>query len=74
MEEKLRDYREDLYGIVIPSDEMLLRTKYQWFAILQEEDVINTTPCLSKYLFKSIYNDYCITNVQGRCSDNHLEI
>ena len=74
MEEKLIDYREDLYGIVIPSDEMLLRTKYQWFAILQEEDVINTTPCLSKYLFKSIYNDYCITNVQGRCSDNHLEI
>ena len=40
---------ETLYGIYIPSDELLRRPKFQYFAILPVDDVLKTDSVLAKY-------------------------
>jgi len=46
-----------LFGISIPSEEMLRRPKYSWFAILPYEDVLNSNVILTKYFQASIVDD-----------------
>jgi hypothetical protein len=41
-------------GIYIPADEILTRPKFQWFAVLPAEDILNTNMIVSKYLKSSI--------------------
>jgi hypothetical protein len=43
-----------LYGILIPSDELLKRPKYQWFSILPYEDAMQAKTILSKYMQASM--------------------
>jgi len=55
MEESFLDVdMQKLYGIYIPKDEILKRPKYQWFAILPYEDVLNSNIILSKFFKSSI--------------------
>jgi hypothetical protein len=42
------------YGVYIPAEEVLARTKYQWFASLSTDEVLNTTAVVAKYLKASI--------------------
>jgi len=59
MEEAFLDVdMKKIYGIYIPKDELLKRPKYQWFAILPYEDVLNSNIILSK-IFKSSIIDTC---------------
>lgn len=46
-----------LFGIYIPSDELLRRPKYSWFAILPKDDVLNSRVILAKYFQASIVDD-----------------
>ena len=64
MEESMIDLRKDLYGIIIPRDELLLRTKHQWFAVLSEDEAIHTNACVSKFLFKAIHKHYQTFSVE----------
>lgn len=43
-----------LYGVYIPADDLLIRTKYSWFAVLPTHQVINTHTIVAKYLKLSI--------------------
>ena len=43
-----------LYGIFIPADDLLIRPKYAWFAVLPTHQVINTHTIAAKYLKLSI--------------------
>ena len=43
-----------LYGINIPSKELLIRPKYSWFAILPYQDCLQTKTILSKYMASSM--------------------
>jgi hypothetical protein len=43
-----------LYGIFIPADDLLIRPKYAWFAVLPTYQVINTHTIVAKYLKLSI--------------------
>ena len=53
MEENYLDIDHSrVYGVLIPSEEILNRPKYQWFAILPEEDVLESRMIISK-LFKA---------------------
>jgi len=52
--EESLDITPSAYGIYIPSEEILSRTKYQWFAALPEEDILNTTAVVVKYIKASI--------------------
>jgi hypothetical protein len=43
-----------LYGLFIPADDLLIRNKYAWFAVLPTHQVINTHTIAAKYLKLSI--------------------
>ena len=55
IEEKYLDVNAtNLYGIQIPSEDILKRTKYQWFAILPEKDILESRMAISTYFKTSI--------------------
>jgi hypothetical protein len=62
MEENYIDYPSDLYGIYIPGEVILNRTKYQWFAVMSEEDILSSNMVISKYLQSSIIDNKNIYN------------
>lgn len=39
----------DCFGIYIPGDEFLKRTKYQWFSVLSLEELVNSEMAISNY-------------------------
>ena len=43
-----------LYGIFIPAEDLLIRPKYAWFAVLPAYQVLNTHTIVAKYLKLSI--------------------
>jgi hypothetical protein len=63
MEEAFLDVNmTKIYGIYIPKDELLKRPKYQWFAILPYEDVLNSNIILSKFFKSSIMDSTPISS------------
>jgi hypothetical protein len=54
MEEEFLNVHDSLIGIYIPEDEILIRPKYQWFAVLSSEEVLKTKAIIAKYLMASI--------------------
>jgi hypothetical protein len=55
MEDKYLDIDSSrIYGVLIPSEDILTRPKYQWFAILPEEEVLETRMVISKLLKASM--------------------
>lgn len=50
MEETQLDVSPDLYGLYIPYDELLKRIKYQWFSVMNEQDILKSNVALSKYI------------------------
>lgn len=44
------EYPEELQGILIPQDEILKRYKYQWFAALSPQQIMDNDFILAKYL------------------------
>jgi hypothetical protein len=45
---------EKTYGIYIPGEEVLKRTKYQWFAVLSAEELMNSNMIVTKYLINAL--------------------
>jgi hypothetical protein len=41
------------FGIVIPEDEILKRTKYQWFSVMSVDEIIESNMIIAKYLKES---------------------
>jgi len=54
MEEAFITFHPNSYGVYIPADEILRRPKYQWFAVLSSEAVLQTNAIISKHLLASI--------------------
>lgn len=54
MEEDYLDLSEKAVGIYIPEDEILTRTKYQWFAVIPSEQLFEVNAIVIKYLKASI--------------------
>ena len=50
LDSKFINFVEDILGIYIPSDDILQRTKYQWFARLSQEQVLESNTILSKHI------------------------
>tara|TARA_B100002019_G_scaffold270442_1_gene264032 strand:+ start:122 stop:1162 length:1041 start_codon:yes stop_codon:yes gene_type:complete len=48
------DLDSSAYGIYIPADEVLSRTKYQWLANISSEQLLNSELIIAKYLRASI--------------------
>lgn len=54
MSEDFLDLPCNSYGIYIPDKEILTRKKYQWFAVMDAENILQSNIILSKYLKASI--------------------
>lgn len=54
MEENYIDLDHRAVGIYIPADEILRRTKYQWFAVLPSDNILHSKMIISKYFVTSI--------------------
>ena len=54
MDEKELGLSQDNLGIYIPGDELLKRTKYQWYPVLSIPEVLHSTPIVSKYLREAL--------------------
>jgi len=63
MEEEFLDLNPKTYGIYIPDEEILSRTKYQWFAVMSTDELLNTNAIISKYIKASIVDDYATNNI-----------
>ena len=50
MEDKPLSLHPDCYGVYIPHEEIMKRTKYQWFSVSSIEDVITSKTAIAKYL------------------------
>lgn len=56
--EQYLDISNDIYGILIPENEILERTKYKWFAVMNGEQILNTDMIIAKYMKRSIIENY----------------
>jgi hypothetical protein len=54
LEDNYLDLNENIYGIYIPEDEILIRPKYQWFAVLSTEQLLETNSFLTKHIKSSM--------------------
>lgn len=72
LEENYLDLSPNSYGIYIPEDEILKRPKYQWFAVLPIEQILDSNIIIAKYFKTSIVdtsNEYLKNNKK-----NHINI
>ncbi len=53
MGENYLDLDNDAYGIIVPGDEILMRTKYEWFAVLPTEQLLKANPIIMKYIMSA---------------------
>jgi hypothetical protein len=47
------EFSENMNGILIPDEDILKRTKYQWFARMSPEQILNSELIISKYILLS---------------------
>ena len=50
LENKELDINLDSFGIYIPSDDILIRTKYQWFARMSQDQILASNISISKFM------------------------
>jgi nucleotidyltransferase/DNA polymerase involved in DNA repair len=56
IEEAFLNLSTESFGLYIPADEILVRTKFQWFAVLPSEQILKSNMIVSKYLTTAIVN------------------
>lgn len=70
MEDSFLDIDSDkIYGIQIPRDDILRRTKYQWFAILPVKDILESNIILSKFFKVSMVDSAESILNEKTCTD-----
>jgi hypothetical protein len=50
MEETYLDLHTDCVGIYIPENELLSRKRYQWFAVMPTDELMNTNMAITRYM------------------------
>ena len=65
MEEEYLELDPSCYGIYIPNEEILKRPKYEWFAVMESDQLLKTNLSIVKYMKSSIMDtmdEYTKTN------------
>uniref|UniRef100_A0A6C0HZN3 Uncharacterized protein n=1 Tax=viral metagenome TaxID=1070528 RepID=A0A6C0HZN3_9ZZZZ len=65
MEDNYLDLNPNMYGIYIPQDEILSRPKFQWFAVLDSAQILETKTFIAKHFKASIVDSYYDTTNSG---------
>jgi len=58
LEDNYLDLNPNMYGIYIPEDELLTRPKFQWFAILDSAQIMETNTFLARQFKASMVDSY----------------
>jgi hypothetical protein len=58
LEDNYLDLNPNMYGIYIPEDELLTRPKFQWFAVLDSSQIMETNTFLSRHFKASIVDSF----------------
>ena len=58
MEDKFLDLSPKSYGVYIPGDEVLRRTKFQWLANMSKEELLESNIAIVKYIKASMVDEY----------------
>jgi len=66
MGEDYLDLQKDVYGIYLPYDDILKRIKYQWFAVMNGDQLIETNTIVAKYLKASLVDSAYETTSASR--------
>lgn len=64
----------DMYGILIPSEELLHRPHYQWFSILPYKDALAAKTILSKYMSSSMVDSVRSVYDQNKSSTSMIKL
>jgi hypothetical protein len=70
-EDNYLDLKDGLYGIYIPEDEILIRPKYQWFAVLSTEQLLETKSFLTTHIKASMLDALTIYREKKGGRDEH---
>lgn len=62
LEDNYLDLQENIYGIYIPQDEILIRPKFSWFAVLTTEQLLETNTFITKHIKASMIDAVSIYN------------
>jgi hypothetical protein len=54
MEEAFLDLSPECVGVYLPADDILNRTKYQWFAVISSRELLESRIIVAKYLKASM--------------------
>ena len=54
MEESFIKFHPDIFGVYIPAEEILVRPKFQWFAVMTSEQLLKTNMIVTKHLVDAI--------------------
>jgi|TARA_B100000900_G_scaffold177890_1_gene150797 hypothetical protein len=69
MEEKtLNLCTHQTFGVYIPRDEVLKRVKYQWFAVMSAQELLQTNMIVTKYMLHALANDQKVKKVSKKTS------
>ena len=60
LEDNYLDLNENIYGIYIPEDEILSRPKFEWFAVLTSEQILETRTFITKHIKSSMLDAFTI--------------
>ena len=52
------DFSSNIYGIYLPIDDFLNRTKYNWFPVMSIEELLESNMIISKYFKSSIMESF----------------
>lgn len=58
MEDKFLDLSPNCYGVYIPGDEVLKRTKYQWLATMSRQELLAANIAIVRYIKASMVDEY----------------
>jgi hypothetical protein len=65
------DLKDNIYGIYIPEDEILIRPKYQWFAALNIDQILETKSFLTTHIKASMLDALTIYREKKGGRDEH---
>jgi len=65
LSEKYLDLAKEAFGIYIPGDELLKRTKYEWFSVMSQQEILDSRLVIAKYFVSSA--------VSASFTDNSIE-
>jgi hypothetical protein len=67
LEEKVLDLALDHCGVYLPADDILKRTKYQWFAVMSTEEIARSRLAVAKYMRLAMVDETARSTEKKSC-------